>query len=218
MTTGALAADSWVQIAPDGSLSVREAAPLQMPQMDVLGYDENGLEVTADVRAVGLLQRKTRGGEFVVVTWPDAAPSGNIGAPALPVIRRQFIAPPGATVSATPTIGTAAVIDLSAVAFGLPVMPRQAPIPKIPGARENAPFDFDPVAYAVDADYLADPVTVTELGIARGQRLFLLEVHPVAYNPVAQTITFRSQIDVSIEFSGGGPASDLNPLPGLDRA
>jgi len=216
VTTAALA-DSWVTVAPDGRLAVKEAAPAEAPQLDVLGYDESGIRVSVDVPGVALQPRKTKGGEFVVVTWPDAAPAGEIGTPALPVIRRLFIAPPGAMALATPTVGTAATIDLREVAFALPVMPRQAPIPKIPGARENAPFDFDPAAYAVDADYLAAPVTVTELGIAHGQRLFMLEVHPVAYNAVAQTITFRPRIDVSIAFVGGDAAVDVNPLPGLNR-
>ena len=54
-----------------------------------------------------------------------------------------------------------------------------------------------------NAAYLAEPATIEELGNYRGQRLFLLEVHPVAYNPVAQTIAFRPRIEVDIKFAGG---------------
>ncbi|MFQ5806315.1 MAG: C25 family cysteine peptidase, partial [Phycisphaerae bacterium] len=226
LTSGGAVADSWVTIAADGTPGItepeaqareKETTQAEAPQLDVLGHDENGIQVTVDVPGVSLLPRKTKRGEFVVVSWPEAAPAGDIGAPALPVIRRLFIAPPGASVSVTPTLTATAVIDRTTVGFPLQVMPRQAPIPKTPGAWENAPFDFDPAAYAIETDYLAEPATVEELGIARGQRLFLLEVHPVAYNPVAQTIRFRSQMDLTIEFSSGSSAPDITPLPGLDR-
>ena len=215
--SGAWAGDSWVQITPDGMLSIEDATSAGVPRVDVLCYDEGGLQVSIDIPGVALRPRETDEGDFVVVTWHDAAPWGEIGAPALPVVRRLFIVPPAASVSLVATVGTATVIDSATVGYPLRVMPRQAPIPKIEGARENAPFDFNATAYAVDTDYPAEVATIEELGIVRGQRLFLLEVHPVAYNPVARIITLRSRIEVDIEFVGGRAASDLNPLPGLDR-
>ena len=109
------------------------------------------------------------------------------------------------------------MIDAGAAGGALLVMPRQAPIEKLPGALENAVFSFDEQAYAYDGDYLAQPATIEELGIVRGQRLFLLEVHPVAYNPARQTLTLRSEIDVTIEFTGGTPAA-LRPMASLQRS
>jgi hypothetical protein len=216
LATTAGAADVWVQVAPDGTLDIRQNAQAQSPQLRLLGYDERGIELTVDVAGVALAERQTEAGAFLSVTWPEAAPSGDIGAPQLPVVRRLFIARPGAIVTLETAVGLATVLD-EAAGFSQPVMPRQAPIPKLPGAIENAPFDFDAAAYAIDGEYLAAPATVEELGIVRGQRLFLLEVHPVAYNPVAGTLTLRSQIEVAIRFEGGGPPAAISPLPGLDR-
>ena len=48
-------------------------------------------------------------------------------------------------------------------------MPVQPPIPKIPGALENARFEFDEASYGVDADYPTQPAAVEELGMVRGQ-------------------------------------------------
>ena len=217
LLTAAARADSWVRITPDGSLDVQALAQAQSPRIDVPGYDENGIRVTITTPGVALLPYKTDNGDFVAVTWPDAAPFGEIGAPLLPVVRRLFIVPLDAVVSMTVVLGDTAMIDGTTLGVPLRVPPRQAPIEKLPGARENAPFDFDEAAYAIDADYLADAVTIEELGIARGQRIFMLEAHPVAYNPVAQTITYRSRIDVDIKFTGGSAPSDLNHLRGLDQ-
>ena len=214
-TGSARAADSWARVALDGELSIEDLTLADAPWVDVLAYDEDGLRVSIYVPGVALLPRETEEGDFVVLTWRDAAPWGRIGGPALPIVRRLLIVPPDATVSLVSTVGATATIDELTTGYPLQLMPRQAPIPKIEGARENAPFDFDPAAYAIDADYLAESATIEELGIVRGQRLFLLEVHPVAYNPVAQTISLRSRIDVDLEFSGGSMRSNLNPLPGL---
>jgi hypothetical protein len=192
-TASAPAADSWVRLAPNGQLAVERSATSEAPRVILRTCNQDALQLSVETPGVGLLAQKTDAGDFVTVTWPDAAPWGQIGGPALPVIRRLFIAPLDATVSLATAVGPVGTIDEATIGHPLLVMPRQAPIPKIEGARENAPFDYDPTAYAVNDDYLAEPATIDELGIVRGQRLFLLEVHPIAYNPVArQTWTSSS--------------------------
>jgi hypothetical protein len=93
-TAGVGAADSWVSVTPQGNLTIEEIARAEAPRLDVIAYDDSGIVLTVDVAGVALLPRATKGGEFVLVTWPDAAVAGAIGAPALPVIRRLFIARP----------------------------------------------------------------------------------------------------------------------------
>ncbi len=211
---GTVAAEQWLWIAADGNPDTHTSQP-SMPRVDVLGYDEHGLQVSVSTPGVALRRLGTEQGDFVVVSWDDAGPSGEIGAPALPVVRRLFVAPLEGAVSIATTVGPTTAIDEAAAGVPLRVIPRQAPVPKIEGALENAPFDYDPTAYAANTQYLAEPATIEELGIVRGQRLFLLQVHPVAYNPVTQTIMLRARIDVSLEFTGDGAKSSLNPLPGL---
>ena len=218
MASGA-AADSWLRPASDGRLGKADISAAQAPRVEVLGYDNNGIRLVVDAPGVALLPYRNASGAFIAVTWPGAAPFGEVGAPLLPVIRRLFVAPPGASTAVSTALGETAVIDGATLGVAVHVQPRQAPIPKLPGARENAPFDFDPAAYAIDAAYLAEPATIEELGTYRGQRLFLLEVHPVAYNPVAQTIAFRPRIEVDIKFAGGSAgfvASSRHPA-GSDR-
>ncbi len=209
-------ADSWVTATPEGAVAVEQDVAATPPQVTVLTADETGLQVAVDTSGLSVGLRKTKGGDFVAVSWAESPMAGRLGTPALPVIRELFIAPPGAIVTVGAQAGTPVVIDADALGLPLRVIPIQAPVPKIPGAAENAPFDYDPAAYAVDAFAPAERATVTELGLARGQRLLLLEVRPVAYNPVAQTLLLWPTISVDIEFSGGEePTHDLSPLPGL---
>ena len=216
LTTGVWA-DTWVQPTPDGTPNLTDISAAQPAQVDLLGYNDAGLRLTVDTPGIALLPYKSANGEFLAVTWPDAQPSGEIGAPLLPIVRRLFLVPPGAAIELNTKLGHTITIDNTTLGVPLRVQPRQAPIEKLPGARENAPFDFNPAAYAIDADYLADTVTVEQLGIVRGQHLWMMEIHPIAYNPVAQTITFRPQIDIDLKFTGGGVPSDLNPLPGVQN-
>lgn len=211
------AKDAWISVGVGGKPVVKEITTAEPAGLRVQGYNKNGIRLSVGVPGVGLLPRTTKGGNFVVVTWPEASNAGNVGTPSLPVIRRLFVVPRGAAVLVTAKADVVTEIDGSAIGEPLKVMPEQPPIPKIPGAVENAPFAFEPSAYRASIDYLADIAVAKEVGIVRGQRLFILEIHPVAYNPLAQKILLRSQISVAVKFSGGSSLSNLNPLPGLRR-
>ena len=154
LATAALA-DSWVQPAPDGSLSFNDVSAAQAVRLDVLGYDQKGIQLSVDTPGFALFPYKRAEGEFVAVSWPGAAPCGEIGAPLLPVVRRLFVVPPDASVSVETALANTVVLNGTTLGFPLVIQPRQAPIEKLPGAIENAPFDFDPTAYAADAEYLA---------------------------------------------------------------
>ena len=218
LATGIATADSWFALSPEGTLTVAEARSASPPALTVSGYDETGIDVTVDAIGFALLPRTTKGGEFVKVDWPDAPIAGEIGAPGIPVIRRLFVAPPDTSVTLTVREGEGTAITADAVGSPLRLLPVQLPIPKRPGARENAKFMFDDAAYAADTEQFGARAVVEELGIARGQRLFLLEVRPIDYNPVARTLTFWAEIEIDIDFLGeAGPPSGLTPLPGIQR-
>ncbi|MEW6199384.1 MAG: C25 family cysteine peptidase [Planctomycetota bacterium] len=199
----AATADTWLEIDQAGVVALTDGAAATRPKVDVQRADLTALRVTAETRGVMLQGRTLPSGEFVELTWPDAAIAGEIGTPALPVIRHLFVAPPGATLSLRWDAGVAVPVGLGELNVTGRVLPVQPPIEKLPGARERAPFMLDELAYAVDADVPAERVGLQQVGIVRGQHLWLLEVRPVAYNPVAGTLTFWPDITIDIEFAGG---------------
>ena len=215
LACSASASEAWYHLTSDGTLGAKDLLLAQSPTTTVEGYDAAGIQVTVETAGVALLPLKTKGGEYVVVTWPDAAPSGLDGAPALPVVREIFVAPPNAKVSLDFAVGSETSIDL-AHEFGVPVMPRQAPIPKLPGAREAAPFTYDAAAYAADYEYGGEVATLVEVGVARGRRVFLLEVYPVSYNPVQEMLSLRTDIAIDIRFDGDIAMPAISPLHGLN--
>jgi hypothetical protein len=221
---------TWFTPTPDGKTEVSQEAISPAPQVAVKAYDDSGLDVAVDVVSPELTLKTTEPGNFVAVTWPECPLGGETGEPALPVVRKLFIGPRGATVDLTVATGQATAIDLEAAGFADPVIPVQAPIQLTPGALERATFCQDGAAYAVDQLLPTQRAVTTPLGIVRGQQLYLLEVRPLAYNPARGTLVLWPHIDVSIRFRGGhhdeaglGPMAPLkgvllNPPPAMRLA
>ena len=205
-------ATEWLVVGPNDALAMKEIAPADPVKVDVLGTDALGLDLRVQAAGVPVAQHKTKGGEFVSLTWPDTfSVVGEVGTPELPVVRRLFVAPPGAAVTVDVQAGEARQMTLP-----LPLIPRQAPIEKLPGARERAPFVVSDEAYRFDGDLLPLRAQVYDAGMCRGQRLMLLEVYPVSYNPAAQTVTLWNDLDVHVSFAGGTwPTGQYRPLQEL---
>ena len=202
----AMGADGWLSISPNGQVVNRDVgAPVGgwIVRQDA-GFA--GLELTSRLDGVAMELRENDSGRFVELNWPDAATWGEIGSPALPVVRRLVVIPQGATVRLNVLEGRSTTVDLQALGYPPMVYPEQAPVEKLAGARENAPFDFDRSAYAVNRLLPEERVTLTECGIVQGHRLGLLEIRPVAYNAAAGALRLWPQIEVKMQFRGGRPA------------
>jgi hypothetical protein len=215
--TNAVAAE-WFTPSPDGQLVPDDTSLPTEPDLAVTRADETGVAVSVRLGGVVLDARQDRAGVFTSVTWPESATLGEIGQPALPVTRRLIVVPDGATFTLAFAAGQPVRVDLAATGYPGLVEPLQAPVPKLPGARQNAPFDFDEAAYAIDALEPADRVQVTELGMVRGHRLALLEIRPVAYNPARGELVLWPQVEAEVSFANARAVSEaarpLTPLGG----
>jgi hypothetical protein len=216
MASGAFAADSWVTVNEEGEAVIQSVTSAGVPEVTVIRSDVGGVGARFDTPGFVVSTEETSAGTFSSLRWPDASIVGEIGEPGLPVIRRLLVAPPGAAVKLTIFTGENAVLDLEAAGLPWAVMPVQPPIEKIPGALQAAEFRFDPAAYAGQAQFGTLRASIYEAGIARGQRLLMLEVRPIAYHPEARTLTFWPDLRVQVQFTGGDPLpTDMGTLPGI---
>jgi subtilisin-like proprotein convertase family protein len=211
--TSATLADQWVTVGPSGDVGIKEATPPAAPALAVDDFGRGGFHVAVDAPGLALSYRKSELGEFTCVRLPDSAVAGTYGQPTVPVIRRVFTAPLGAAVTASARTGAGHAFGSDLLGTQLRLVPVQPPLPKIPGAADNAEFVYDAAAYG-NVNYGTERVVVRELGIMRGQRLMVLEIWPVAYNPAAEQVVFYPQIDVEVQFVGG-QMSQVLPLPVL---
>lgn len=213
------AANSWYTATPNG-LQPKEVAAAVSPELNVAVESDTRLEFTVQVDGFCVDSFKTADGVFAKVTFPNAAISGQVGDPAIPVIRKIIVAPTGAVVKASVTSADDEV-ELDSAGYGqaLVVAPVRAPIPKVPGAAAQARYLRNRQAYSTDAFSPSPQVVVSEMGIVRGERLMLVEVRPVTYNPVQQSLRLCPQISVAIDFENAPPqVVPHSPWPGLSEA
>jgi hypothetical protein len=184
--------------------------------------DQQGFRTRVDTSGFGVRARATTAGEFVELFWPDAAITGDIGKPGLPVVRRLFVTQPKTKVTLQVHLGKARKVSLSELQLPWRVMPVQPPIEKVPGARERAVLHFDESAYAGCTHLTGERVTVKRLGIARGLQLYLLEMRPLAYDPDEKSLIVWRKLQARVKLRGGkalvtqaSPQGRLSPLPGL---
>jgi hypothetical protein len=216
VTLQAASGETWVSVSADGRARLEAGSQSPSPAVAVNELGAAGFDVTLTVNGLAVQPVKTKGGEFVEVGWGEQSRFGAVGEPAVPVVRRLFVVPNGASVTVSSQAGAAVEIGSEVANVALRVVPVQPPIEKIPGAREQAEFQMKASAYALDAATPGERVKIEEVGMVRGQRLFLLEARPVAYNAQEGVLSVWPAMQISVRFSeGSGEVSGLSALPGL---
>ncbi len=211
-------ADAWLTVTPAGAPGLKEVVPESWPELRVADAGPDGFQVAVKLEGLVVKPQKSELGEFLSLTLPEGAVAGEIGTPGIPVLRRLFVALPGAEVSARVRTGPAYVADESALGMPVRLAPVQPPVEKRPGAGKSMPFEFDAAAYRANRDCAPQRVTLREVGKVREQRLFLLEIWPVSYNPGIGRLTYWTDLVVDVEMSGGTSGrSDVASAQGLER-
>ncbi len=219
-------AGSWLGIAPDGNVQVEQAANPAAPRVTVIHHDESGMKVRIDLAGIEIEEERNEIGEFVRLTLPQCPLAGDVGAPAYPVVRRLFSTRDGACVNIRVDAGEPTSFNLGDSGLSGRLFPRQAPKRQQIDASDDSaalvqatPFAFEASAYAGGSLTPSDRISITELGLVRGRRLWLLEVRPVAVEAATATISMWRRLDVNVTFSGGTRAPDwLRPSAGMNRA
>ena len=204
---------AWLPILPQGALGEMTDAAPQAPQVIVEHADTTGIDVLVRLSGLGFLSRPTSAGAFISAGWPNAAMAGDVGTPGVPVVRRLFLVPDGAMATVTYSSNTATQIGLEEFGPSGIIEPVQPPVDMEPATAEHAPLRYERSAYAVDALTPDERVSIVEAGAVRDQRLWLLEVRPVAYNPARGALTVWPEIRVNIRWTGSAEAcGDMSPL------
>ena len=133
--------------------------------------------------------------------------TAEVGKPRLPVIRRLVEIPFGAEVILRGLTAGDVELDLSDTGLVDPIAPVQPPVPKIPGAGQNASLVIDQAHYGRDEFWPPDVVRVREIGVLRQSRLALVEIFPVRYNPRRERIRLCSSVQFDLILQGGDPAA-----------
>jgi PKD repeat protein len=127
------------------------------------------------------------------------------GMPDLPVLRGDVEVPFGAEVSIE--IVRAEFTDYSLAELGLqPPYPLQPPVPKLPGAQEDTTLVIHKDWYTHGDPFPLSSIALGEEYIIRGHRVQPVEVWPVAYDPIANSLRLYSSLTFRLRLEGSDVA------------
>ncbi len=157
-----------------------------------------GFETTFSYNAIELENVDTEIGTFSRLVMSDAVPSGEIGAPSLPVTRKLIAVPFGATPTAK--IVSYTTSDYKLEEYGVERVYPQQPSYSKDTKIEDVVFQYDKKAYKTRSFTNAPEVSLEILGTMRGIQIASLQVKSVDYNPVNNTLRVYNDIQLDVDF------------------
>jgi hypothetical protein len=198
LASSATAAAAWLPIG-----AAQPAEPEILVRTDTPSLLE--LEVTIP----GLLaeDRQTPEGFDTYLAIPGHGHTLPVGAPAIPEVRFIVEVPFGAEFAADAVASGTRTFTLGTGDLRSRLYPVQASVSKNEERFDLRRFQRDDAAYAQAGLMPQSLVRVQEMGELRGHRLLLVEVSPIAYDPVAGTLLCHERIDVRIGMAGADVAT-----------
>jgi len=185
------AADQWIDL---GSTTI--GTPPTVDVLDVVG----GKAVDVDLAGFYVEENTTTRGPLTVLEVPGFGNRGEIGEPALPF--KTILIP----LENGPSVDVSVLeADASVALSGVTVMPQQAPEPDCGDVFPE--FAMDDKAYAADRWFPSESARLVDDVVVRGQRFLVVEVSPLAFNPVRGEIAARSSLRINIGVVGGVDAA-----------
>ena len=170
------------------------------PALDLLSANPQSIELQASLPGAQAETVWAGGQAFTRLSGEGYGFPTEVGHPELPVLRREVEVPFGAQV--TIELVSAEYVDVSLAELGLhTIVPMQPPPSKLAGA-EPPPFTLDTAAYTQAGFAPVSPLATGEAYITRGHRILLVEVWPIAYDPVAGTLRLYSQVVFRLRLAG----------------
>ena len=181
-----VADDNWVEVAP--------SSPGTEPVVE-LREVTGGVEVDVELAGFFIEERVTPAGDLTMLKVPGCGGNGEVGMPHLPFRSVLIPVPNGPEARLRVTRA-----DPRAVLSGVTVMPEQAPVPDC--SSSNPEFIIDEKAYAADLWYPSEAATIADEVVVRGQRFLVVEIRPLAFNPLRREIAVRSPLSIAVDLVG----------------
>jgi uncharacterized repeat protein (TIGR01451 family) len=188
----------WLPFAP--------GAPPGEPSLIVTSASHAEIDLLARIPG-SFVEEVDLNGQRYIRMWGEGFGHGaEIGAPDLPVLRRSVEIPFGAQVELEIVQTQAGEYDLDALGLRYPVLPLQPPVSKCASGQEVPPIVRNNGLYGTDAFFPDRVAVITQEYIVRGHRALIVEVWPVAYNPVAGRVRLYSEVRLRLRLRGSDMA------------
>jgi|GEM_PF-3516549 len=207
-SASAVATTRWMSLIPqgEGESSFREPVPPRVelekeaPKNRPSDIDSYDLIARVSVPGVNLADRDGEGGAFLEVSVPGCGSTSAIGKPRLPVLGRFIVLPDEGDARVEVLDSTFTLLD------GIDVYPAQRPV----AGTDRFPSDFfrDEDFYEQDVFYPEKPARLEGPVRMGGQRVMILRVYPVQFNPARRILKLHSSMRLGIRFDEGSGAAE----------
>ena len=144
----------------------------------------------------------TEKGTFTELSFRGSGVTHEVGRPQMPVFRELIIFPDGSEPILNYNPLKETEISLSDHGIKNRILPAQPGYSKSSRPEERI-FVIEESFYEKPGYTKSEPVKITKIGTMRGVSFGVLEISPVSYDPVANSIRVITDIDLEITYSGG---------------
>ncbi len=180
-------------------------------QVVVLNQNETKIEITENtytllslkntISEISAFDVKASEGEFSQIRVDGYGYSTTIGEPKLPVLKKLIEVPLQSDYNINITYDSFKDYTLSDLGIQYPIIPVQPSLSKSDNP-EDVEFRMNKDIYNTDGFLGNQLLVVDQLGLMRGVNIARVEISPVQYNPVRNTIRIYENLEVNIEFDG----------------
>ena len=158
-----------------------------------------GFTVSIAISDINIKKEKLNGEMYIGLYIDDFGKSLDLGNPQLPVFKRLMELPEGANYSIEILSKSTTNLNLGNSNYHDFVKPVQASVLKV--ENPNTIFEINKQTYNTDEHYALDLVKIVPLGVMRANSLARLEVSPVEYNPVSNTIEYVNKLTFRVHIT-----------------
>ncbi|PKN74034.1 MAG: Gingipain R [Candidatus Cloacimonetes bacterium HGW-Cloacimonetes-3] len=173
---------------------------------ELLRNNVDGLKVRYAIDEISHKQITSKEGVWTELSILNYTTTNRVGVPSIPLMRQLISVPLGAHVSATIQTSSVKTLNLTNNGIVYPLIPRQAEVSKSADLN-NLPFVVDREFYNANNWTTESPISVTELGMIRGTRIFALDFVPIRYNPSLKQMEVIYNAEVQVSFEGADNAA-----------
>lgn len=167
----------------------------------VIEINDNYFEAEFNLNDLYFSSVTTEAGEFTEISYKGSNFTTELGSPKLPVFRDLFMFPEGSEPVAEIISGNEKEIFLDDYNVSTKIIPAQPSYSKSSLPEERI-FIIDQKSYQRSGYAKKDIVKASKSGTMRGVSVGVLEIDPVSYDPVSNSLKVYTNLKVRISYSG----------------
>jgi len=166
-------------------------------KINLIKSDSSGLEINLNINNYKFETMEIDGTSYNRLKLTNSGQTSDYGKAELPTISFYIAVPKDAEIKLNYEFSSNVVLS------DIYLYPSQPPLPET-DCYEDPPFIINKSFYKINKFYPSSVVEVSPIMILRGCRIAMISVFPFSYNPSLEKLKVISDINIDIEFLGGG--------------